>query len=341
MLEFELIPKKKGELMPVYVAYHWLHDEQEYEAIVCAENLTQTHFLIHTLFAQYLDIPSPVTVFSSEITAQRALAPKLTEIETLIALDKIQDKLTQNQILLFKKASELHGGVMHLITIHDIPAAPEKEDSRSFPHQLIDRIKSSLILPVLSFAVGYFSSASFRYGVAKMPHVYLGGLVINTIGIYFSKNLQKKNNLYINILASMTPFEVTIKGPVQEELIFRLGIYNALKYMLTAAYPQSTGVAMIVSSMLFGLAHKFNPIQIASNTYVGGMMCLVYESRGLAASLGLHMAINSVGYSIARVSSNTQQHACTFSRESPVYRITAAPFGDSRIESASRILSHQ
>ena len=80
-------------------------------------------------------------------------------------------------------------------------------------------------------------------------------------------------------------FSVAV-APVCEEIIYRLFIYNFLKRKM------SWLTAMIISSLLFGMAHMTGP-HVVVGTVFGMFMCMCYELSGSClTSIGLHITYN-------------------------------------------------
>ena len=82
---------------------------------------------------------------------------------------------------------------------------------------------------------------------------------------------------------------------MNEELVFRLGLYTALAWAfskLTTRGP-AMALAVLISSVLFSLAHYAGPEQFHVFTFVyrtlaGALFCLLFYLRGFAVAVYTH-----------------------------------------------------
>jgi uncharacterized protein len=86
-------------------------------------------------------------------------------------------------------------------------------------------------------------------------------------------------------------------APLLEEWFFRGVLFRALRQALGTRTPaMSTGVAVVVSAVLFALAHG-EPLQFAGLAFLGIVLALVVErTRRLAPSVITHASFNAVAF---------------------------------------------
>ncbi|MBR6676216.1 MAG: CPBP family intramembrane metalloprotease [Clostridia bacterium] len=83
---------------------------------------------------------------------------------------------------------------------------------------------------------------------------------------------------------------VAVVTGITEEIVFRGLIYNTLKGVMPR------GVAIIASSLIFGIAHM-NPEQTFYTTVLGILLCLVYEKCGtIIAPMIVHVSFNGTNF---------------------------------------------
>ena len=80
---------------------------------------------------------------------------------------------------------------------------------------------------------------------------------------------------------------VVVLGPVAEEIIFRFLGISLLSYLFTGALP------LILTSILFGLAHNQYPLNLISGI-LGFILALVFTVYGLPAAIIAHATHNAV-----------------------------------------------
>jgi membrane protease YdiL (CAAX protease family) len=88
---------------------------------------------------------------------------------------------------------------------------------------------------------------------------------------------------------------LSLGAGVNEELVFRLGLYTTLAWAcgkFTTKGPAVT-LAVVISSVLFSLAHYAGPEQFQVFTFVyralaGALFCLLFHARGFAIAVYTH-----------------------------------------------------
>jgi membrane protease YdiL (CAAX protease family) len=88
---------------------------------------------------------------------------------------------------------------------------------------------------------------------------------------------------------------VSLGAGVNEELVFRLGIYSGLAFAIGKFTPKAPAVAaaVVISSVLFSLAHYAGPESFRVDSFVfrtlaGGLFCALFCVRGFAVAVYTH-----------------------------------------------------
>lgn len=97
-------------------------------------------------------------------------------------------------------------------------------------------------------------------------------------------------------LISLLAFTAIILAPLNEELLFRGGIYRFLK---SRCRPR---LALTITSLLFGLAHA-NLLEFLPLVLIGALLVRTYERTGrIIAPIVFHAAFNAVNISVILLS---------------------------------------
>ncbi|MBS3904178.1 MAG: CPBP family intramembrane metalloprotease [Simkania sp.] len=174
------------------------------------------------------------------------------------------------------------------------------------------------LVPVIStIALGVFYSPVFCFGAA----VGVIDCSVHTILSYtlFSNPEQSNKGTYLKELIDTSAFITCVVGPIIEEFLCRGLLLHALKHVATTiftnrsillplgiAMPASTIAAIIISSVIFGMLHLSNDHEGATDQVIlctlGGLTYgVLAESFGITASIGAHIANNSLLISLLKI----------------------------------------
>lgn len=88
---------------------------------------------------------------------------------------------------------------------------------------------------------------------------------------------------------------LSLGAGVNEELVFRLGLYTGIYKLADTVMPKGAAIALgvFVSSLLFSLAHYLGPESFQIGTFVyrllaGAIFCGLFEGRGFAVACYTH-----------------------------------------------------
>jgi len=142
---------------------------------------------------------------------------------------------------------------------------------------------------------------NFLYAAKSLSFMYLWMFVLNIIINLITQQTTSDNQVNIlnmsNSYPMVTFMMAVVLAPLVEEVVFRGVIFRKLRdhgYLL----------ALIVSSLLFGLAHVYpsllsgnylNVLYIITYSMLGYFLAVNYERSGnIYTSIGLHTAINFI-----------------------------------------------
>lgn len=202
--------------------------------------------------------------------------------------------------------------------LHDIPTEEEIQiRQRWLDHVMktkrlndlipvIVTVAYSILLVPVPFVIG--SAVGFGMGVL--------GYGINHLYTWLQpaqpNRLTQRNDLITYTEMYETRFrDVCIKGPIIEEIQFRLGLQGVLRYLAKRVFPTASihlfslkpiplapVVAVVLASGLFGLSHLISPrsdrkVQVYFATISGLVLGILMMNFGLAAAIGAHIANNT------------------------------------------------
>jgi membrane protease YdiL (CAAX protease family) len=105
---------------------------------------------------------------------------------------------------------------------------------------------------------------------------------------------------------------VSLGAGVNEELFFRVGLFNLIAFLAAGGKSEEkkpsavpVAIAMIVSSVLFSLAHylgseSFLVYSFVFRTLAGALFCAIYVGRGLAVAVYTHAVYDMIVLTLQR-----------------------------------------
>lgn len=135
-----------------------------------------------------------------------------------------------------------------------------------------------------------------QFKISGMLKMIPLGIALNTLGSIILVLIPHKiitdagYSVNLNIYTSLFSMVICvgIATPICEELIFRYFIYNSVKYITNTTF------AIIMSSLVFGLAHK-NPVQ-SIYTFIYGIIFASLNTKynSILPGIILHITINTL-----------------------------------------------
>jgi len=162
----------------------------------------------------------------------------------------------------------------------------------------------SLIRPLLYESRYYSISYGFNHlkeALKTIPKIYLSIFILNTLILLFTGQTTSANQAGLNEFFMYNPIffvlSSCILAPVVEEIVFRGVLFRQLR-------PYGYSVAILVSSLSFGLAHVFQSllagnwldgIYIITYSVIGYLIGKNYERSGsIFPCFLIHFLVNSI-----------------------------------------------
>ncbi len=160
-------------------------------------------------------------------------------------------------------------------------------------------IISAIALSILASSQDYLPGELIV--AAKMLPIQMGGsMLLAGALLYFG--FKPADQEYADALASVSPFFVSVAGPLVEELQFRIILQNTSEWLITKMMPAFSYTALasiFIASSLFGSMHYFNSskghlTQAIVACFPGMVLGNLYYQYGFAASFFAHCMNNFI-----------------------------------------------